>query len=118
MEERLEKAGGMALDSERAEGETKEGDGDENKVEIQFHSFRNISVLGNMVTTLTFDCDDILSLFLWTQKKSIEGGKQGASIKKQKKDKAVSATMKSARPEATPVPTAPRVKPELTLPVM
>ncbi|KAL6213005.1 hypothetical protein ACLB2K_018220 [Fragaria x ananassa] len=82
LEERLEKAGGMALDSERAEGETKEGDGDENK------------------------------------KKSIEGGKQGASIKKQKKDKAVSATMKSARPEATPVPTAPRVKPELTLPVI
>nr|XP_011459607.1 PREDICTED: transcription initiation factor TFIID subunit 5 isoform X2 [Fragaria vesca subsp. vesca] len=82
LEERLEKVGGMALDSERAEGETKEGEGDENK------------------------------------KKSIEGGKQGASIKKQKKDKAVSATMKSARPEATPVPTAPRVKPELTLPVI
>ncbi|KAM5564701.1 hypothetical protein ABKV19_018985 [Rosa sericea] len=82
LEERLEKAGGMALDSEKAEGETKEGEGDENK------------------------------------KKSIEGGKQGASIKKQKKDKAVSATVKSARPEATTVPTAPRVKPELTLPVI
>ncbi|KAK9947196.1 hypothetical protein M0R45_012630 [Rubus argutus] len=82
LEERLEKAGGMALDSEKAEGETKEGDGDENK------------------------------------KKSVEGGKQGASIKKLKKDKAVSATVKSARPEATTVPTAPRVKPELTLPVI
>lgn len=64
----MEKAGGMALDSERAEGETKEGEGDENKVEIQFHSFRNISVLSNMVTTLTFDCDDILFIFINTEK--------------------------------------------------
>jgi transcription initiation factor TFIID subunit 5 len=36
LEERLEKAGGMALDSEKAEGETKEGDGDENKVKFCF----------------------------------------------------------------------------------
>ncbi|XP_050363307.1 transcription initiation factor TFIID subunit 5 isoform X3 [Argentina anserina] len=82
LEERLEKVSEMALDSERAEGEPKEGEADESK------------------------------------KKSIEVGKQGASIKKQKKDKAVSAIAKSARPEATPVPTAPRVKPELTLPVI
>ncbi|CAL8995887.1 unnamed protein product [Prunus brigantina] len=81
-EERLEKAGGLLLESEKAEGETKEGDWDENK------------------------------------KKSIEGAKQGSSIKKLKKDKAAGATSKNARPEATPVATAPRVKAELTLPVI
>ncbi|XP_048444440.1 transcription initiation factor TFIID subunit 5-like isoform X1 [Pyrus x bretschneideri] len=79
-EERLEKAG--ALDSEKAEGESKEGDGDENK------------------------------------KKSSEGAKQGSSNKKLKKDKASGATAKTARPEATPVTAVPRVKPELTLPVI
>ncbi|CAN6682563.1 unnamed protein product [Malus baccata var. baccata] len=79
LEERLDKAG--ALDSERAEGESKEGDGDENK------------------------------------KKLSEGAKQGASNKKLKKDKAAGAA-KSARPEATPVTAVPRVKPELTLPVI
>ncbi|KAM0973030.1 hypothetical protein ACFX13_016679 [Malus domestica] len=79
LEERLDKAG--ALDSERAEGESKEGDGDENK------------------------------------KKLSEGAKQGASNKKLKKDKAADAA-KSARPEATPVTAVPRVKPELTLPVI
>ncbi|CAB4265859.1 unnamed protein product [Prunus armeniaca] len=81
-EERLEKAGALLLESEKAEGETKEGDWDENK------------------------------------KKSIEGAKQGSSIKKLKKDKAAGATGKNARPEATPVATAPRVKAELTLPVI
>jgi transcription initiation factor TFIID subunit 5 len=40
------------------------------------------------------------------------------SIKKLKKDKGVSATGKTGRPEANTVPMAPRVKPELTLPVM
>ncbi|KAM0967936.1 hypothetical protein ACFX2I_016316 [Malus domestica] len=79
LEECLDKAG--ALDSERAEGESKEGDGDENK------------------------------------KKLSEGAKQGASNKKLKKDKAADAA-KSARPEATPVTAVPRVKPELTLPVI
>nr|KJB07684.1 hypothetical protein B456_001G037500 [Gossypium raimondii] len=53
-----------------------------------------------------------------SKKRSVEGGKQGASTKKLKKDKAVNATAKSARPEAKPTPAAPRVKPELTLPVM
>jgi transcription initiation factor TFIID subunit 5 len=72
-----------------------------------------------MVLVLALSSDDIyIHTFFLIQKKSVEGGKQGASIKKLKKDKAVSATVKSARPEATTVPTAPRVKPELTLPVM
>ncbi|KAB2620248.1 transcription initiation factor TFIID subunit 5 [Pyrus ussuriensis x Pyrus communis] len=79
LEERLDKA--EALDSEKAEGESKEGDRNENK------------------------------------KKLSEGAKQGASNKKLKKDKAAGAA-KSARPEATPVTAVPRVKPELTLPVI
>jgi len=48
----------------------------------------------------------------------MDGGKQGASIKKSKKDKAASATAKAVRLEANTVPAAPRVKPELPLPVM
>lgn len=52
------------------------------------------------------------------QKRSIEGGKQGASVKKLKKDKAASATAKVVRPEANTAPIAPRVKSELPLPVM
>eukprot|EP00258_Populus_trichocarpa_P029426 XP_024445445.1 transcription initiation factor TFIID subunit 5 isoform X1 [Populus trichocarpa] len=82
LEERLEKTGGFLSDTEKTEGETKEGDMDENK------------------------------------KRSIDGGKQGASIKKSKKDKAASATTKIAHPEANTVSAAPRVKPELPLPVI
>lgn len=52
------------------------------------------------------------------QKKSVEGGKQGASLKKQKKDKVGVATGKSSRTEGSTVTTAPRVKPELALPAM
>ncbi|KAM7255708.1 hypothetical protein ACFE04_008606 [Oxalis oulophora] len=52
------------------------------------------------------------------KKRSMEGGKQGATTKKSKKDKAAAATAKAARPEASVVPTAPRVKPELALPIM
>ncbi|KAL6345464.1 hypothetical protein AAG906_017184 [Vitis piasezkii] len=51
-------------------------------------------------------------------KRSAEGGKQGSSIKKLKKDKVVGAAGKTARPEANAVSMAPRVKPELALPVM
>lgn len=80
LEERLEKSGALLSDSEKAEGESKEMDLEENK------------------------------------KRSSEGGKQGTSIKKMKKEKVVGATGKAARPEANTV--APRVKPELTLPVM
>lgn len=80
LEERLEK--GLLSDSEKVEGETKEGELDENK------------------------------------KRPGEGAKQGMSIKKLKKDKGVSATGKTGRPEANTVPMAPRVKPELTLPVI
>ncbi|XP_048227970.1 transcription initiation factor TFIID subunit 5 isoform X2 [Ricinus communis] len=82
MEEHLEKAGGLHSDSEKTEGEAKEGDMDESK------------------------------------KRSIEGGKQGTSVKKMKKDKATSATAKVVRPETNSAPTAPRVKPELPLPVI
>ncbi|XP_043807869.1 transcription initiation factor TFIID subunit 5 isoform X2 [Manihot esculenta] len=82
LEERLEKAGGLLSDSEKTEGEAKEGDQDE------------------------------------TKKRSIEGGKQGASVKKLKKDKAASATAKVVRPEANTAPIAPRVKSELPLPVI
>ncbi|KAI4316394.1 hypothetical protein L6164_024378 [Bauhinia variegata] len=82
LEERLEKAGALLSDSEKAEGETKEGDNDDSK------------------------------------KRSIEGGKQGTSMKKVKKDKAGGATGKTAKHEANTVPTAPRVKPELALPII
>ncbi|GKU87364.1 hypothetical protein SLEP1_g1772 [Rubroshorea leprosula] len=82
LEERLEKSGGLLSDSEKTEGEAKEGDVDE------------------------------------TKKRSVESGKQGASTKKLKKDKAVNATAKAARPEPTTASAAPRVKPELPLPVM
>ncbi|OVA10083.1 WD40 repeat [Macleaya cordata] len=81
-EERLEKAGGLMPDSEKGEGETKEGDLEENK------------------------------------KRSTEGGKQGPSVKKLKKDKVLGTTGKSIRSETNTVSMAPRVKPELTLPVM
>uniref|UniRef100_A0A5B7C3A7 Putative transcription initiation factor TFIID subunit 5 n=1 Tax=Davidia involucrata TaxID=16924 RepID=A0A5B7C3A7_DAVIN len=82
LEERLEKAGVLLSDSEKAEGETKEGDLEESK------------------------------------KRSVEGGKQGSSLKKLKKDKVVGATGKSVRTEVNTASVAPRVKPELTLPVM
>ncbi|KAF5726275.1 hypothetical protein HS088_TW23G01017 [Tripterygium wilfordii] len=81
-EDRLEKGGGLLPDSDKTEGESKEGDMDENK------------------------------------KRSVESGKQGASLKKMKKEKAASATTKAVRPEANTIAAAPRVKPELTLPVM
>ena len=48
----------------------------------------------------------------------MEGGKQGASLKKLKKDKVVGATGKAVRIETNTVPAAPRVKSELTLPAM
>ncbi|XP_042482194.1 transcription initiation factor TFIID subunit 5 isoform X1 [Macadamia integrifolia] len=82
LEDRLEKAGGLMSDSEKADGENKEGDLEENK------------------------------------KRSVDGGKQGASVKKLKKDKVVGATGKTIRSETNTVSVAPRVKPELTLPVM
>ena len=52
------------------------------------------------------------------QKKTLDGGKQGTSVKKMKKDKTANATAKNIRPEANAAPAAPRVKPELPLPVM
>lgn len=82
LEERLDKAGGLLSDSEKTEGETKEGESEENK------------------------------------KRSVEGGKQGTSLKKLKKDKVVGTTGKAARTEGNTVSVAPHVKPELALPVI
>lgn len=53
-----------------------------------------------------------------SQKRAVEGGKQGASLKKLKKDKVVGSTGKAVRTEVNTVSAAPRVKAELTLPVM
>ncbi|KAE8731668.1 Transcription initiation factor TFIID subunit 5 [Hibiscus syriacus] len=53
-----------------------------------------------------------------TKKRSVESGKQGASTKKLKKEKSLNATAKSARPEASTTPAAPRVKSKLPLPLM
>ncbi|KAL3533367.1 hypothetical protein ACH5RR_006888 [Cinchona calisaya] len=80
LEDRMEKAGGLVPDSEKLDGEAKEGELEENK------------------------------------KRSLEGAKQGASLKKLKKDKVAGATGKASRVESSTVSVAPRVKPELTLP--
>ncbi|KAG5563033.1 hypothetical protein RHGRI_005693 [Rhododendron griersonianum] len=53
-----------------------------------------------------------------SKKRAVEGGKQGASLKKLKKDKVVGSTGKAVRTEVNTVSAAPRVKAELTLPVM
>uniref|UniRef100_A0A0D3GJB2 TFIID subunit TAF5 NTD2 domain-containing protein n=1 Tax=Oryza barthii TaxID=65489 RepID=A0A0D3GJB2_9ORYZ len=50
------------------------------------------------------------------KRKSSEGGKQGGSVKKVKKDKIAGATGKTNKSETSIVSVAPRVKPELTLP--
>ncbi|KAJ8560256.1 hypothetical protein K7X08_004314 [Anisodus acutangulus] len=82
LEEQLEKTGGSVPDSEKFDGDPKEGEVEENK------------------------------------KKSVECGKQGASLKKLKKDKVGVATAKSSRTEGSTVTTASRVKPELALPAV
>lgn len=65
-------------------------------------------------------CSLLLCIYIYVlvQKRSAEGGKQGSSIKKLKKDKVVGSAGKTVRPEANVVSMAPRVKAELTLPVM
>ncbi|XP_057531482.1 transcription initiation factor TFIID subunit 5 [Amaranthus tricolor] len=82
IEDRLEKSGGLLSDSEKVDGEGKEGENEENK------------------------------------KRSVDGGKQSAPAKKSKKDKVGGVGGKAARPEPNTPSTAPRVKPELPLPVM
>ncbi|XP_020588469.1 transcription initiation factor TFIID subunit 5 isoform X2 [Phalaenopsis equestris] len=52
------------------------------------------------------------------KKRPADVGKQGASSKKLKKDKIVGAMGKGVRSETSTVSLAPRVKPELTLPIM
>ncbi|KAL3617649.1 Transcription initiation factor TFIID subunit 5 [Castilleja foliolosa] len=52
------------------------------------------------------------------KKKTVDGGKQGTTLKKQKKDKVVGATAKADRSDSVAVSGAPRVKPELPLPVI
>ncbi|GAB2296017.1 Transcription initiation factor TFIID subunit 5 [Dionaea muscipula] len=82
IDDRLEKSGGLLSDSDKPDGESKEGETEEAK------------------------------------KRSVEGGKQGAPVKKLKKDKTTSASGKTGRPEANASSTVPRVKAELPLPVM
>lgn len=82
LEDRLDKAGNPLLESEKADGETKEGDSEDVK------------------------------------KRAGEGGKQSTSVKKSKKDKGTGAVGKNTRPEPNVVSVAPRVKPELALPVI
>ena len=60
----------------------------------------------------------MLNINSCVQKRSVEGGKQSASIKKLKKEKATGAMGKATRPETNIVTMAPRVKPELPLPTM
>jgi hypothetical protein len=55
-------------------------------------------------------------LYYSLQKRNSEGGKQGGSVKKTKKDKFVGANVKNVKTETSMVSAAPRVKPELTLP--
>ncbi|KAG8379567.1 hypothetical protein BUALT_Bualt07G0102400 [Buddleja alternifolia] len=52
------------------------------------------------------------------KKRSVDGGKQGTTLKKLKKDKVVGSTAKASRSENVSVSGAPRVKPELPLPVI
>ncbi|XP_074263123.1 transcription initiation factor TFIID subunit 5 [Silene latifolia] len=82
LEDRLEKTGGLLLESDKVDVENKEAENEE------------------------------------TKKKSADGGKQAAPSKKSKKDKVNVAAGKPARPEANTTSIAPRVKPELSLPVM
>nr|GMC82934.1 transcription initiation factor TFIID subunit 5 [Ipomoea batatas]GMC91045.1 transcription initiation factor TFIID subunit 5 [Ipomoea batatas] len=82
IEERFEKAGGLLSDSEKVEGESKEGEAEENKT------------------------------------KSVEGGKQGPSLKKLKKDKVGGPTGKVSHIEGGTTSAAPHVKPELPLPAI
>lgn len=56
--------------------------------------------------------------FFYVQKRTVDGNKQGNTLKKLKKDKVSSASAKASRSENVTVSGAPRVKPELPLPVM
>ncbi|KAL1562867.1 Transcription initiation factor TFIID subunit 5, variant 2 [Salvia divinorum] len=81
LEERLEKMGAPNMDFDKADGEAREGELEENK-------------------------------------KRSDGGKQGTTPKKLKKDKVGGATAKAHRSDSVAVSGAPRVKPELALPVI
>ncbi|KAL3818476.1 hypothetical protein ACJIZ3_004381 [Penstemon smallii] len=82
LEDKLEKTGNLNMDSEKADGEMREGEPEENK------------------------------------KRSVDGGKQGTTLKKMKKDKVGAATAKTSRSESATVYGTPRVKPELALPAI
>lgn len=109
LEERLEKAGGLVPDSEKGDGETREGETEENKVSCELLWFLLKSVLHFF---------QFAYFILNVQKRSVEGGKQAASLKKLKKDKVAGATAKASRTENSSLSVAPRVKPELALPSM
>ena len=51
-----------------------------------------------------------------TKKRLVEGGKQGALMKKFKKDKSLNAIAKTTRPKANTMSVTPQVKPKLHLP--
>ena len=106
LEDRLDKSGGLLSDSEKTEGDAKEGELDENKV--PFFSF----------FLFLFFIYNLFMICIILQKKSTEGGKQGGPLKKLKKDKVVGGAGKAARGEGDKSTAAPRVKPELTLPTM
>ncbi|XP_022889777.1 transcription initiation factor TFIID subunit 5-like isoform X1 [Olea europaea var. sylvestris] len=100
LEERLEKAGDRITDSDKADGEVKDGDLEENKIQ-----------------PFKFTCIFRL-FFVHVQKRSADGGKGGSMQKKLKKDKVVATTGKASRSESSTTSGAPRVKPELTLPII
>ncbi|CAA0806841.1 Transcription initiation factor TFIID subunit 5 [Striga hermonthica] len=83
LEEKLEKTSVSNVDSEKADGEMREGELEENKA-----------------------------------KRPVDGGKQGTTLKKQKKDKVAGSVTKANRSDNATVSGAPRVKPELALPVI
>lgn len=89
-----------------------------------FASLENFIVLSNVLpaeAAFSFSSPFSFSagwlIFFTDIQKRPDGGKQGATPKKSKKDKAVGATAK-ARTETVAASGAPRVKPELALPVM
>lgn len=88
-----------------------------------FHQFLKLySCLSNLLFSFSFfPCfplvDQYFLQFIY-QKRSVDGSKQGTAPKKLKKDKVVGSTAKANRSESVAASGAPRVKPELALPVM
>ncbi|URD75900.1 transcription initiation factor TFIID subunit [Musa troglodytarum] len=109
VEDRLERANS---DSEKAEAENKELDPEDNKAIV-------IDVVLEAIDCSNFNwaMKELNCTRRKPNKRSVDGGKQAAPVKKLKKDKLVGATGKMFA-ETSTVPVAPRVKPELTLPII